>query len=175
VTPLINPRRLVGFGIVVLLSLPALDAAAQTDSGDRPNLIGFELLGRGGLYSLNYERSVTPRVGFGMGFATLGPSGFFKRIESNRVTVPMYVSWHPLGEAHALYLASGITLLMSKKAESPSGAQSTGYDIQPIGTVTFGRKFRFRRGVLFRPSMTRAFVRGSPDGFLTGFTIGFAF
>src|ERR1051325_1434420 len=69
---------------------------------DRPNFAGVELLGRGVLYSANYERYVK-RVGFGAGIASW-------RIDNKTVAiVPMYVSFRPIGNTHSLYLSGGAT------------------------------------------------------------------
>src|SRR6185503_5022288 len=99
---LINPstlvRRIVS-AMILIASLSNVGALAQGQ--EQPNLFGIELLGRGLLYSANYERYVTPRIGLGVG-------GAYCSIDGNRVTiVPVYASWTPVGDRHSLYLAAG--------------------------------------------------------------------
>ena len=96
-------RICISANLILLLPLSS-SAQAQTVSVNAPNFVGVELLGRAFLYSVNYERYVTPRFAVGAGVATWEIS--------NKVTAifPMYVSVTPIGHRHSPYLTAGMTV-----------------------------------------------------------------
>ena len=60
--------------LMLTLVIPMFSTPLQGQSVPR-NLFGIELLGRGALYSVNYERLLTDRIGAGGGIAVLRVSG----------------------------------------------------------------------------------------------------
>ena len=157
--------------VVILLLLSVSTANAQTSSREARNLIGLELLGRAGIYSVNYERLIKPRVGFGLGVARWSTQGcFFTCSKSNTVIVPLYVSWNPVGDTHSLYVAAGTTLKVSKVDRS----RSTSYSADAIATATVGYQYRSSGGFLIRPTVSRVV---GPDwtAIWPGVTMGFTF
>jgi hypothetical protein len=157
------------FTMIVLLT--ARVAEAQTGPDDPRNLIGLEVLGRAGIYSVNYERLVTPRIAVGIGFARWSVSGgFFSYAKTSTVHLPMYVSWNPLGDIHSLYIAAGSTMSLSKREylSTRSSFQST-----VMGTATLGYQFRSLSGFLVRPSVS--YLSNDRGIFWPGLTIGLTF
>ena len=170
VNPFAIARRLI---VITALLLAARSANAQTLAGENPNVIGIELLGRAGLYSVNYERFITPRVGFGVGFArdTL-IGGFFSYTRSDSTLVPIYVSWTPIGDRHSIYVGAGTTVSTVKQTDLISHAPSRSWG--SIGTATFGYQYRSSRGLLVRPTVSRLFTSTSGT-FWPGITLGVTF
>ena len=78
------------------------DAAGVRE--DRPNLVGGELLGRGLLITLNYERFLSNDVGLGAGLMAIRTS------DGGITMIPLYLSYTP-GDTHSPYLSVGATLL----------------------------------------------------------------
>lgn len=131
----------VAVGVMaLLLSVPA--AEAQTVA-DRPNLAGFEFLGRGLIYSTNYERHVR-RVGFGAGIASW-------RIDSKTIAIiPLYVSFRPIGDTHSLYLSGGATVGsdISTLFSAPRAV---------FGTASVGYEHFSKSGLVIRPTFNLMF------------------
>ena len=148
---------------------------AQTNATPPRNMLGVELLGRGLLYSFNYERLLTRSVGVGGGVAawSISDSGLFSPAQkSTTVVIPAYISWTPAGRTHSPYLAGGITVAPSKVRQIHLG--NTFYNVNAFGTLTAGYQFRSRGGFVVRPTLNGLVFDGEP--FLwPGILLGFAF
>lgn len=151
-----------GFRLLLLTSavlLLAASPAAAQDSTSRPNLVGMEILGRGLLYSGNYERHFN-RFGVGGGVSVWGFDG------STAVIVPMYASYRPVGNTNSLYVAGGATV----------GSEARTFFNRPltVGTIAVGFEHRSNSGLVIRPTVTYAFDRD--DWVLwPGLLVGFRF
>ena len=77
--------------MVLLVTLSSSELSAQSKSGPSQNIAGIELLGRGLLYSLNYERLLTNRIGVGGGLAywTTSSSGLMTTFTKNFTEKPL--------------------------------------------------------------------------------------
>jgi hypothetical protein len=158
-----NIKRSAGMTslFIVLFSI-TMTGYAQNIS--QPNFVGVELLGRAGIYSANYERSLNSRIALGSGLA-------YWHLDGNTFIAPMYVSATPIGTTHSLYLATGVTFGLSN--ENLLGSP-TNYRGGKFGTVTGGYQFRSREGLIIRP--TANFVYGSWGHIIwPGVTIGHTF
>jgi len=105
--------------LMLTLVIPMFSTPLQGQSVPR-NLFGIELLGRGALYSVNYERLLTDRIGAGGGIAVHRVSGAGLFEASQRTTtlvMPTYVSWTPVGRTDSPYLSAGVTLSLSHTDE----------------------------------------------------------
>lgn len=151
--------------IILIATLSNSDALAQQE--DRPNLVGVELLGRGGLYSFNYERYPTKRVGLGIGLALL-------EFDGTRIIVPLYASLNPIGDRHSLYLAAGTTLAggWGKSSQIFGGSSDSGFFA--FGTVSGGYEYRSFSGFVVRPTVN---VLLTTEGNIVwpGITLGYRF
>jgi hypothetical protein len=150
-------RICVSAGFTLLLSLGS-SAEAQTVAENGPNFVGVELLGRAFLYSINYERYITPRFGIGAGLATWEIN--------NRVIaiVPMYASVTPIGHTHSPYFTAGMTLGVRASTfyDNPTAA---------LGTVGAGYQYISNRGFVIRPTLHVVFDRQN-HAFWPGIMIG---
>ena len=128
-------------GVVLLAILLKVDGVAQ----DQPNLVGVELLGRGLIYSVNYERNLTERTGVGIGAA-------YWNIDKAHITiVPLHASWNPIGNRHSLYLAAGATLINGREKSSLFDTAESG--LLAAGTSSVGYQFRSAGGFVIRPAL----------------------
>lgn len=163
--------------IVLTLAVPLSSTQLQAQSVQDPprNLIGVELLGRGVLYSFNYERLLTNRIGAGGGIAFWSLSGsciFSPSHKSTTVIVPAYVSWTPVGRTHSPYLSAGLTLSSSRTREFLLG--NTRYGSGAFGVLTAGYQYRSGGGMVIRPTVNYIVIDG--DYLLwPGLTLGYMF
>lgn len=98
------PRRLrLSLAYLLVLApilLAPLGTAVAGVRDDHPNLVGGELLGRGFVLTVNYERFLTNHFGLGAGVMGIGTEGGTVGI------VPLYASFLS-GNTHSLYLSAG--------------------------------------------------------------------
>ncbi|MCB9555920.1 MAG: hypothetical protein H6707_07440 [Deltaproteobacteria bacterium] len=126
--------------ILGLLLMMTSAAQAQTDSlavgrpvrVERPNLVTVELMGRGVLYSVNYERYLTSWFGLGVGAMGFGNS------DGGLGMFPVFVSFNPVGDEHSLYLSAGATFLVGdtrffSAISTVFGNAQAGYQMQLRG------------------------------------------
>jgi hypothetical protein len=149
--------------VVSLFAFPLVSEPGVRD--EHPNLVGGELLGRGLLLTLNYERFVSNGVGLGFGIMAIKTSG------DGIVMLPLYVSLLP-GNNHSPYLSAGATLL------GGTGDLQSWQDTWLIH-VSAGYQYQSSGGFFVRPffSYMRPTERGSGDQYLVwpGLTIGGSF
>jgi hypothetical protein len=132
---------------------------------EKPNLVGGELLGRGVVITLNYERFINNHLGLGGGLMAIGGSG------GSFTILPLYASLVP-GDVHSLYLSGGATFL-------GGGGSIQDYNSTWFLTGSFGYQFQSRGGFFVRPLFTYMTPtdRGAGDAYLIwpGLTIGGSF
>lgn len=161
--------------IVLLVTLSSSQLSAQSTSGPPPNIAGLELLGRGLVYSFNYERLLTHRIGVGGGLAywSISSSGLFApSSKSTTFVIPAYLSWTPIGRNHSPYLAAGVTMATSKATEVLLG--NTRNRFGAFSTLTLGYQYRSGRGIVVRPTVSRIAIDGD-NALWPGITLGYAF
>jgi hypothetical protein len=149
--------------LAVILLAP-LTAAAAGMREDRPNLVGGELLGRGFVLTVNYERFLNNHFGVGAGIMGIGTSDGVIGI------MPLYASFLT-GNTHSLYLSAGGALL-------GGGGQINDYESTWIMQGSIGYQFHSPNGFFVRPLFTfNQATSGSGGGFLVwpGMTIGGSF
>ena len=153
------------FFLAFALTLVApLKAAAAGVREDRPNLVGGELLGRGLVLTLNYERFLSNHFGLGGGIMAIGTSDGAIGI------VPLYASFLT-GDAHSLYLSAGGAFL-------GGGGSVHDYESTWIMQASVGYQFQSPGGFFVRPLFTfNQATSGSGGGSLVwpGLTIGGSF
>jgi hypothetical protein len=162
-----NPRRGAS-RTMFLLALTALWLAPSSVASagvrdDHPNLVGGELLGRGFILTLNYERFLTNQFGLGGGLMAIGTNG------STFVVVPVYASVLT-GDKHSLYLSAGGAFV--------GGGSVHDYESTWVMQASLGYQFHSAGGFFVRPLFTfNQATEGSGGGFLVwpGLTIGGSF
>jgi hypothetical protein len=164
-----NHRRRVAWRAAALLAL-GLSLAAPLTAGaagvreDHPNLVGGELLGRGFVLTLNYERFLNNHFGLGAGLMAIGTS------EGTIGIMPLYASLLT-GNKHSLYLAAGGAFL-------GGGGSVQDYESTWIMQGSIGYHYQSASGFFVRPLFTfNQATKGSGGGFLVwpGMTIGGSF
>ena len=162
------PRRLVtrtaSLLVLVWILLAPPTVAAAGVRKDHPNLVGGELLGRGLVLTLNYERFLSNHFGLGGGIMAIGTSDGAIGI------VPLYASFLT-GDAHSLYLSAGGAFL-------GGGGSVHDYESTWIMQASVGYQFQSPGGFFVRPLFTfNQATSGSGGGFLVwpGITIGGSF
>ena len=142
------PVRVLACTSTVLLLACALPADAQ-DAADpwRNNAVYFELLGNGGVFSINYERAVTPSLRLRVGAASWTAHSFWGDEETRFETFPLMLHVIPGHGAHRFEVAIGILPGHRQGDMGESGGFVSltgliGYRYEPPG-----RRFVFRAGV----------------------------
>jgi hypothetical protein len=152
------------FAVSTLLSCTATTSAAAGVREDHPNLIGGELMGRGFVLTVNYERFLNNHFGLGGGVMAIGTS------EGQAMIMPLYASF-VTGDEHSLYLSAGGAFL-------GGGGGFHDYESTWIMQGSVGYQFQSRSGFFVRPLFTfNQATSGSGGGFLIwpGLTIGGSF
>ncbi|MEK7356716.1 MAG: hypothetical protein AAB250_09715 [Bdellovibrionota bacterium] len=90
------------------------------------NNLSIEMLGKGGLYSLDYDRQLGRSVSMGLGFSytslRLGADEY-AGVNATLITVPLYGNFYFNSDAHHRFLGTGGVTIVSAKAEATVGAQ----------------------------------------------------
>jgi hypothetical protein len=131
---------------------------------DHPNLVGGELLGRGLVLTLNYERFLNNQFGLGAGLMAIGTS------EGTIGIVPLYASFL-VGDVHSLYLSAGGAIV-------GGGGSVQDYESTWILQGSVGYQYQSPNGFFVRPLFTvNNAASGGNGGFLIwpGLTIGGSF
>jgi len=121
---------------------------AQADSPHASNAVFLELLGNGGVYSLNYERLVNDHLALRVGYGTWTDSTIFgPSYEREARSMPVSASYLFGPGKRKLEIGGGITFGHHENREGKSSFRSltaiVGYRTQPVG-----------RGYLFRVGVT---------------------
>ena len=152
----------------------------------RPNTISVELLGRGGLYSVNYDYSIGGYVSLGVGFSywsvstdaisnTSGGLSVTAPATSDSITiVPIYTNIYLSPDSHRPYLSLGVDIV---SMSSSSGSNSTfttvsGNGVGPV--VGAGYEYRGTGGFLFRLA-PYLFIGNKTTQVFAGLSLGSAF
>lgn len=127
----------------------AADAAANIRE-ERPNAVGGELLGRGIILTLNYERYFDPHFGVGAGLMTIGTD------EGGVFIMPLYVNYLS-GDKHNLFASIGETIL-------GGGGSISDYETASFTTFALGYQFNSDSGFYVRPFFTFLNILDIEDG-----------
>lgn len=160
-------RKRILWSICLILALAPVTAYGQASDAtsihmQRPNLVGGELGGRGILYTINYERFMSPKIGVGAGLMGIGTP------EGGVFLIPLYVSFTPVGNVHNLYLSGGYTIA-GASADEWGTTKSSGF-----GTAAIGYLYHSENGFWVRPTISLLFIA---DNFLAlpGVALGGSF
>lgn len=160
-------------GTLGLLGWTAAPAAAQERVPPSPNSVYVELLGNGLLYSINYDRYMTPHLTGRAGLFVLAASDSDGDGGGAVIATPLLVNYLFGTGSHHLETGVGVTLaagaiedLEDEVDDSFSGA---------MGTATLG--YRYQRptgGFVFRAGVTPFFGAGGVVPWF-GISLGYAF
>ena len=142
-----------------LLMVAAAPARAQAPAPARNNALYIELLGNGGLYSINYERAVTPALRVRVGAGAWTAVSFWSSAETRIRTVPVMLQFVPGRGAHHLEAGAGI-LVGHRHGDLGGGS---GAFVSLVGLVGYRYEPRQRR-FLFRAGFTPFYGFGGQSG-----------
>ena len=157
--------------LVALLATAGSAAAQSPAPPAAPNAVYVELLGNGGIYSLNYDRLLTSKVAARVGF--MGLAAADETGSAGVVAAPVMVSYlFGEGNSHfetgvgVMLAAGGVVNVEGFENESFSGA---------VGTATLGYRYqRHGGGFVFRAGLTPLFdTSGIAPWFGLSFGYGF--
>jgi hypothetical protein len=171
---------LVG-AVLVLLAV----AGAQPTVAQQPavaNNVYLELLGNGGLYSINYERRLTEQLGLRAGIARWTADDWWSDAQTTITSLPLGVSFLPGSGTRRIELGAGILVGQRQRTGALGSAGQTNGFTSLTGVV--GYRFQpARSGWLFRVGFTPFYGLGDEDaaypdqGFLPsiGVSAGYSF
>ena len=137
---------LIVCGICSVLSVADASAAMRED---RPNAVGGELLGRGIILTVNYERFFDAHFGAGAGLMGFGTD------EGSVFILPLYLQYLS-GDKHNLYLSLGSTIF-------GGGGTVSDYETSSFMTLAFGYQVQTESGLYIRPFFNYLSIKSSDD------------
>jgi len=144
-------KKITIFALVCIICCGSLAGdAGATMREEKPNAVGGELLGRGIVLTLNYERYLTGHFGIGAGVMAVGADG------GSVFILPLYASYLS-GDKHNLYLSAGVTIL-------GGGDELSDYETGQFGTFAIGYHFQSDSGFYVRPLFSFLDVIDADDG-----------
>ena len=165
--------------LVVVASSILLSLAAQAEHTriTNPNALGLELLGRGMLYTLNYDRVISDDMSAGFGIGTVSTRFLNDQDTGKSATlVPAYLNYYLTRDAGSLFGSAGVTLV-TNSSDVKGFKSSTGNLEFPSGAIlpTFGVGYENRGDAGFLVRVTAYGVLGKSLTPWLGFMFGFAF
>jgi len=170
--------------VIALVSMVAIPTAAPAQ--DRPqNTVFLEMLGNGGIISINFDRKVSENLSLRAGTGSWGSEGTSwdgREIETRVTTFPLLVNY--LGGSGNRRLELGAGVLFGRKTRERSFSEpDESYSFTSLTGVVGYRYQPSRRGMMFRVGAT-PFVGLGPSetaypgrGFFpsVGFSGGYSF
>lgn len=153
-------------------------AKAEHTRVTNPNSIGVEVLGRGLLYGIQFDRVLNDDMAAGIAFgaiATKTAAG----LDSGRTAsfIPVFMNYYFAREAGSIYLTAGATIVTNANdlnGLSANMGNLTFTSSAVLGTVGVGYESRSDNGFLFRVC-AYGIIGGSTIVPWGGATFGFAF
>jgi len=175
-TALAGPQGGADVGAPDALPPPSADRpgdapqAAKGQSTDRKakNLVYLELLGNGGLYSINYERMLSNDLSARLGFSyfsisasTSSSDGQQSSAKASIVTAPALFNYMVGGKNHKFEMGAGATLIYVSASASGGAASASGEGIGVAGTGVAGYRYSpADGGFVFRVGYTPLVGKG---------------
>lgn len=169
-----NKIKPILFGLFLIINgIPGKTMAQDINKPARPdfsrNSVYLEILGQGGIYSLNYDRLFSEYFGGRIGF-----SAFTSIFESSFLLVPITANYLVGSKNHHLELGAGVVFGSIDFNDSESDAKGSAL----IETATIGYRYQPKQdGFLFRIGFTPLIRLGSDGDFLPwgGLSVGYSF
>lgn len=155
--------------LFALMILVSLNLNAQIKS----NSLYFEILGNGGLYSINYDRLITENLGGRIGFSYLPSIDIIFSSVENLIVIPVMVNYFA-GEDSKLELGAGI-IFVSVDNIGFFGFESGEGGSAFAGTAVIGYRYQPKDGgFVFRVGLT-PFFSGDGAAVSGGLSLGLSF
>lgn len=168
--------------VALLCACTPLHAQSPAE-GSAANAVYVELLGNGGLYSLNYDRRFADAVALRVGFATWTADDLFlgEEAQTDFITVPVTAAWLMGTGKRRIELGGGVLLGTKSREEAFGDGETSSSFVSLTGIV--GYRFQPARGFMFRVALTPFFGLGDEDeaypedGFMPsgGVSVGYSF
>lgn len=162
--------------VLVVLAVPCL-ASAEHTRVTNPNNIGFEILGRGLLYSVQFDRVLNDDMAAGLGFghvATKTAAGADSGVNANMI--PAYFNYYFAREQGSIFATAGATLVLNSGDVKTLSASTGGLEFGSsavLPTLGVGYENRGDSGFLFRFA-AYALIASNVAPW-AGFSFGYAF
>lgn len=142
---------------------------------DRPNALSVELLGRAGLYSFDYDYSLTDEIAVGGGFSYLSASASNNSAIASVsiLVIPLYMNYYFQPGPNRGFVTGGLDIVSA----SATFAGTDGFTASGSGVGAVlggGYEYRGTSGFLFRAAPYFIFGSGGGDLWF-GLTFGFTF
>jgi len=164
--------------VALFLVSMAFSARAEHTRVTHPNVLGVEMLGRAGLFSVQYDRVMNDDMAAGFGYGTVGlkdrTSG--ADIGQSVKLVPVYFNYYFKQDQGSLYGTGGATIILDSNDAAGRTSKTGSIDFGSgavLPVVGFGYENRGDSGFLFRVTGYATFA----DKVIpwVGFTFGHAF
>jgi hypothetical protein len=164
---------------VAFLGVMALTAPARAEHTrvTNPNALSVEVLGRGLLYSISYDRVATDDLvaGIGIGSVSLKTAGGTDA-NASVTMIPFYANYYFTRDGNSLYGTAGATLVSNSSSASSLKSSAGGVEFGSSSVLpNFGLGYESRgdSGFLFRVAAYAIVADNvAPWG---GFTLGYSF
>jgi hypothetical protein len=137
-------------------------------SMDRPAVFSFEILGRGGYYSLDFDYSVNDEISLGAGLAAYSLSS--NSSSASIVILPLYGNFYFQPGPHRGFLSAGLDIVSISANLSGTSFGASG--VAPV--LGGGYEYRGENGFVFRGAPYLV-IGNSQIGFTIGLSFGYAF
>ncbi|HEU4562792.1 MAG TPA: hypothetical protein VFS20_33490 [Longimicrobium sp.] len=137
---------------------------AQTEAAGARNAVYVELLGNGGVYSLNFDRRVGQEAALRIGVGAWSADDLFlgNEASSSLVTLPVTASWLP-GTANGRPELGGGMLLGRRTRDEPFDGGSTSSTFASLTAILGYRYQPASGGWMFRVAFTPFWGFGGED------------
>lgn len=152
--------------LAVLMTLST--ARAEHTRVTNPSALNLEVLGRGILYSVNFDRVMDDNLAAGIGFGTTSLVG-----TGNATMIPAYVNYYFLKDSGSLYATGGATIAIGDDVDTAETKFGSIELNSVVPTFGLGYENRGDSGFLFR--ITGYGLIGAKFSPWVGFTFGYAF
>jgi len=163
-------KKLVMLALLALIGTSAA-AAQERALPAAPNAVYLELAGNGLLYTLNYDRLLTPNVAARVGFMGLGAAS--DSASAGIVAAPLMVSYL-FGQGNSHFETGLGVMLAAGAVDEVEGFEDESFS-GAVGTATIG--YRYQRpggGFVFRAGVTPFFDTGGIAPWI-GLSLGYGF
>lgn len=137
-----------------------------------PSTISVELLGRGGVYSFDYDKMVSDSVALGVGLSYFSVSLFETNVSA--VIIPVYVNYYFSTTPSRGFLTGGADIVVASASDRSGIGLGSFTGTGAAGVVGGGYEYRGTSGFLFRAAPYLIVGTGG-IAITAGFSFGVAF
>jgi hypothetical protein len=161
---------------LLLVSVLGQSALAAHTRVTNPNAISFELLGRGLLYSVSYDRVLNDELAAGFGYGGVTTKVGDMSANQTASMIPAYINYYLAADQGSVYATAGAVLIANSSTAQGKSASVSGIDFTSQSVIPqFGLGYENRgdSGFLFR--VTAYGMIANKFAPWAGFTFGYSF